>query len=550
MTISRRTTYLSILLLIALTLLYRYPFTPHEWGVDSFFIHSTSQSIITYGRAKWILSPFSYIGMYPLSTPSGMEFVLSSLSTMSGVSMEGVIYFAGLLFAIAGCLGTFLLAYDVKGNHLFSLLSALLFTTAPFYISGTIWTMSTRPYLVSLVPMFILLLVRYYRTGNVLWLILCGISFLFLLTLHRIAFLLVFIVTAYMLSGVLLKVIKKSSFHYIMTPKRKTIIYVGLTSLYAATVVYAQYSHPYGHISLSQAYSEGALLSGHSIVIILVNILINFTGKIGLLFPLGIFAVVLYHKVPLKGRKDHILLLSILFSLAFLVIRAYISMFLISFFSFFMAAAIVFFIMKDRHLRRKVAITLVALLLISSLFFSWGMRNYWAQKPTIEGGKSYLTDSTYSTGLYVRHNSNGNLIGNVEIETNRLGAITGHYVQPSAGTNRPLSLLIYNIEKTSDILVTPLKLDELSFNSNYLFKEEEGLNTRTAWYKVMTSDSSVIQTAYYNHYNLSYVVEDKLYEGEIFSGTGGRPSYFLNQMHGENYIIYSNEKFNVWRYTP
>ena len=550
MIISRRTTYLSILLLIIITLLYRYPFSPHEWGVDSFFVHATSQSIITYGRAKWILSPFSYIGMYPLSTPSGMEFILSSLSMMSGVSMEGVIYFTGLLFAVVGCLGTFLLAYDVKGNHPFAIISALLFTTAPFYISGTTWTMSTRPYLISLIPIFILFLIRYHRTGNALWLVLSGISFLFLLTLHRLAFLLVFIVAAYMLSGVLLKVIKKSPFCYTMNPKRKTMIYAGLVSLYIAGIIYTQYSHPYGHISLSQAYSEGALFSGQSLIIILVNILVNFTGKIGLLFPLGIPAVVLYHKVPLKGRRDYLLVLSILFSLAFLVIRPYISIFLISFFSFFMAATLVFFIMKNRDLRRKVSIAVVFFLLLSSLLFSWGMRNYWFQQPALARQEASMTEHAYSTGLYIKHNGNGNILSNQDIEGNRIATVTGKfYMLPTGGNSRQAELLIYGIEKPSDISARPIKLSDLSFNTNYLFREDDALSSLYAWYKIMTTDSFVIRTSYYNYYNLSYVTEDRLYERQVVYGSV-RPSYFLNEMHGENYMIYSNQKFNVWRYTP
>ncbi len=549
MRISRRTTYLSIILLVVLTLFYHYPFTNHEWGVDSFYIHALSQSIVIYGHAKWIISPFSYIGMYPLSVPSGMEFMLSSLSMMSGVSIEGAIYFVGPLFAVVGCIGTFLLAYDVKRNPLFALLSALLFTTAPFYISSTTWTMNTRPYMVSLVPVFILFLVRYHRSANVRWLALGAISFLFILMLHRLAFLLVFIVAAYMLSGILLKILRRSSLRYTIKPKRKTAIYVGLVSIYAFLVVYMQYSHPYGGLSLSQRYSEGALFSGQSLPTILLNILVNFTGKIGPLFPLGIVAVVLYYKVPLKGRGDYLLVMSILFSLAFLVIRVYISIFIVSIFSFFTAAALLFFIIKNRHLRKKAAIALVFFLLLSSLLFSWGMRDYWARKPGIEGQKSYLTDYAYSTGLYIRHNSNGNLIANVDLEGIRVGTVTGKYAHPSGGGSRPPGLLAFDMEKPSDISASPVKLSEISFSTNYLFKENEGLNAQTAWRMVMTTDSSVVQTAYYHRYNLSYVVEDRLYEKEFLMGAA-RPSYFLKEMHNENYLIYSDQKFNVWRYTP
>ena len=554
MTISRRTAYLSILLLIALNLLYRYPFTPHEWGVDSFIMHRIALSIVTYGRAKWILSPFSYLGMYPLSTPSGMEFFISTLSMMSGVSMEGVIYFTGLLFAIAGCLGTFLLAYDVKRDHFFALLSALLFTTAPYFVATTTWTMSTRPYMVSLVPVFILFLVRYHRTGKALWFVSAGISLIFLLSLHRLAFLLVFVIAAYMLSGILLKALRRTDMHYRMSPKRKAITYMALVSSYALAVMYVQYQHPYGGLSLSLAYSEGALFNGHSLTVILLNILANFTGKVGILFPLGIVAVFLYYKIPLKEHGDYILLLSIISSLLFLVTRTYISIFIISIFSFFIAAPLVFFILKNRHIRRRLAISLVFLLLISSLFFSAGMRNHWVQLSNcggIVGGKRYMTGYTYSTGTYIRYNSNGNIIGNEALTASRLGTVTGTFIEPE-GRVRPLELLTHDIEKPSDISVHPIDLTRVSFGTDYLFTENEALNAQTAWYRVMTTDSPVIQAAYYNYYNFSYVAEDRIYEGELYQSYSVNPqaSHFLNEMHRENYIIYSNQKLNLWRYTP
>ena len=59
-----------LFIIILLSLIIRIPFTPHEIGNDSFYVHSMTHSIIQEGYAKWVIHPASLFGLYPYSYPS------------------------------------------------------------------------------------------------------------------------------------------------------------------------------------------------------------------------------------------------------------------------------------------------------------------------------------------------------------------------------------------------------------------------------------------------------------------------------------------------
>src|SRR5437899_694530 len=95
----RKPTYALLLFLFFVNLLVRYPRTPHELGYDGFVYHGMTVSLIQHGYALWILHPFSYFGLYPLSQPSGSFFFLGDLSVLSGIVLEAsiLIYDFGLV---------------------------------------------------------------------------------------------------------------------------------------------------------------------------------------------------------------------------------------------------------------------------------------------------------------------------------------------------------------------------------------------------------------------------------------------------------------------
>src|SRR2546426_11412396 len=131
----RKVAYSLLLALVVATIVMRYPIGfSHELGSDTTFIHSLAGSLISEGRAVWILHPSSYFGLYALSYPSAMPFWLGSISLIAGVPIEEAILLSGFVFGIAGALGAFLAARAAKSDDRFAFFVALLFSTAPFFL--------------------------------------------------------------------------------------------------------------------------------------------------------------------------------------------------------------------------------------------------------------------------------------------------------------------------------------------------------------------------------------------------------------------------------
>src|SRR5947207_15440188 len=96
-----KVTYSLLASLVLVSIVFRYPLDfGHETGSDTTFIHSLSDSIVQSGRAVWILHPTSYFGLYALSYPSGMPFMLASISSIGGVSLRAVSLTVGVMSGI------------------------------------------------------------------------------------------------------------------------------------------------------------------------------------------------------------------------------------------------------------------------------------------------------------------------------------------------------------------------------------------------------------------------------------------------------------------
>src|SRR5437762_8482094 len=192
--------------IVVLNILLRYPSGDHEIGLDSFFIHTLAQSVLSRGHADWILNPLSYFGWYPLSYPSSSPFFEATLSSLSGLDVETTILLSSLLLGPIGILGAFLLAREFSRDELFGIFVALLYGLAPKFLVFTIWTATSRNLFMTLLPFFVWTLLRSYRSANI-----SNVSFLLavsvlLATTHRLV-VLVFVIVLALISAAIVHVI-------------------------------------------------------------------------------------------------------------------------------------------------------------------------------------------------------------------------------------------------------------------------------------------------------------------------------------------------------
>ncbi|MCK4445426.1 MAG: hypothetical protein KAW09_12840, partial [Thermoplasmata archaeon] len=158
--IGKFTVYCLLAVIVILNILFRYPLSiSHEMGSDTSFIHTLADSLKTSGYAKWYLNPLSFFGLYALSYPSATPFLLSSMSALSGISIEGCILLLGMFFGGVGALSAFLVAFEISRSPKFAFVVSILFSTAPFFLKDTTWIGSSRGYVVAMLPILVFLLV-------------------------------------------------------------------------------------------------------------------------------------------------------------------------------------------------------------------------------------------------------------------------------------------------------------------------------------------------------------------------------------------------------
>ncbi|MCW4026861.1 MAG: glycosyltransferase family 39 protein, partial [Candidatus Bathyarchaeota archaeon] len=366
----RGTVYCLVLVLVLLNIVYRYPLQmTHEAGADTTFIHTLASSVANEGSARWVLNPASLFGLYALSYPSGVPFLLAEFSDLSGLSIEGSILVFGMVMGIIGSLGAFLVSRDLFRRNSYAFLAAFLFSLAPFFLKDTTWVGSSRGAVVALIPILLWLLMRATRFERSKYFMFSIVIFLLAISLHRMGFLIVFFFISFFFISSIHKITQKIRFALV----RYELLFRTIASVTALSgfflIFYVQILFPgYGGFNIVDVYGRGTFFEGSDFLTMVLNMAVNFVGKVGILIPLSIVGLGLYVWKRPKMIDEKFVLVITLLLIPFLSLRDYISEFLILFFVF--TGIFVFAHSQSRWKSRRKMITVgVILFLVVSLAF-------------------------------------------------------------------------------------------------------------------------------------------------------------------------------------
>lgn len=561
--IPKSTVFCLIAVAVILNILFRYPVTiTHEMGADTSFIHSLANSLIDEGYAKWYMNPLSLFGLYALSYPSATPFLVSSISDISGLSIEGSVLVLGMVFGIIGVLSAFLVALEISRNPKFAFLVALLFSLAPFFVKDTTWIGSSRGYVVATLPVLVFLLVRHMKTNDSRYVLFAGAVFLMICTLHRMGFLAVFLLISYVFVPSIHRITQRVRFRLVRFDKLFRVVSVGLVVLGFLLIFTIQIYFPgYGGFDIREEYSQGTLFEGTSIPVLLLNMAVNFTGKVGLAMPLAVVGFIVYSWKRPKDIQDKFVLLMVFVLIPFLSLRDYISEFMILFFIFLASFSLVSLPILWK--RRRIASTaLVLTVVVSSMAFSWVMKDYWRGRyPTDD----QIPDDTYDTSIFVRKYASGVIVTNEGLMGGRVMAISGMPCKPLGGASThwySAQQLVFGLPPNNNLLfrtldslsVRRLDYDEITFNTDELFIPTNAPNAKDDWERILYNVSTTQPDAYslMDEYHVRYVVmQNNIYP--TFISYGPRYSPFLESMvEGvpgrtlARYKIYENKRESTW----
>lgn len=547
MKFSKRVNYLLILFLAMLNVALRYPKVQHELGADSFVIHILSNSITQYHYGKWILHPLSYIGLYPLSYPSAYPYLAAGVSLSSGIDVESSILTISIAIGLIGVFSTYFLAREIKNDDLFCFVAALTFSLSPIFIRTTFWSASTRNLFISLAPACILLLVKTRGFSN------NRMNFLFVIVLvtvgtsHRLGVFMIIILIAY-LTAVLIYALYKQLIP-IATRSRKlqrSFRFVGpliITLIFLFLLGNLLYGdNPLQGAGGLDVYEETVILSGDALHILIINLFISLTGRIGFMIVFALIGLLYLIWKKNKGLYEVFMIVSLIFIFPTLGMRTYSSYFFLIFFSLFAGLIFIYFF---RVLKKRWKIVGLAVL-IGALFASVGFYNFMFEHWDVKSGS--MSESEYDSAIYMKYMTNNSFIADEGLVAARVGAISKKSCLPIGGSTLRWvgpEQLIYDYLEEDDFQIIAIPLQTISVGSDALYEAKGAGNVESDWMKIHRSPCNEIEPNLVSKYRVQYSLAAKADRNQVLAYGTQYLSRLLKSAELERYKIYDNGIFEL-----
>jgi len=542
----RRVTHCLVMVLLVITLLFRYPLgVGHELGSDTTFIHSLGNSLLSDGRAAWILNPTSYFGLYALSYPSAIPFLLASLSAIGDIPIEGAMLFLGIAFAVAGTLAAFLAARLASEGDRLALLAALLFSIAPFYVKDTMWVGSSRGFVTALVPAVFLLLLRHLKSRDIRYAALAVLLVLSMAAIHRMGSLAILILIAYFFALPFHRLTQKLRFALVRYEGAFRIGSTGASVSGFLVVLYLQFLFPgIAGANIAQQYGTGVLLVGESFPIIAVNMAISLTGKVGILLPLALVGLLRHAWRRPKEGRDKFLLVAVFLMIPLLSLRDYIAEFLVYVFVLLVALSV---IPRGAVPRRKVIAVLTILLLLGgALGFSWVMKDYWRNQYYTD---SPIPDELYGASVYTDGEIMGTLLSNEGLSAGRVTAVSGSPTLPIGGASIHWygpQQLTFGFVRSDRVFVEAIPITAISFHTDAIYFPVNVPNAKDDYETIFYNSLGDLRVQrVLARYDVHYVLLDNGHLSQ-FQSYIWRDSPFVVDVQRLSYKVYDSPSHSIW----
>ncbi len=529
----------SILISMAL----RYPTTGHETGVDSFFIHNLTTSIVRDGNAKWILNPLSFFGLFPLSYPSAGPFFLASFSELSDLSIELVILLASLAFGAFGALSSFALAREFRDDDFFCLAVSFIYSFAPRFLSFTLWTASMRGLFMAFLPVFVWTILKAYREPSVKNFSVLILVFGILAAIHRLGILMTVIVVGSIFAYLIVLVLRilriRVPRFFLRSFYQRSSSYLALGATAGVVLVMLLGTDILG------AYSEGQLATGRSVEVELFNLGISLARSTGLALLFAVLGLFVLARSRNKTIREPFLVVAFIALIPTLFLRAYTGFYILPFVAILGGLAL---LSTSRIKRRKSRQFLLALSLAAMMVFSAVVLHY------EEGSITVMANNTYSTATYISAMHTPVTISNDGLLGVRVAALSGCPYLPVGGagtTFQSPELLSYRFFNTKEIYqnLTRIPLADLTLESDSLWVVGS-IQAELDWVKIMQSPYDHPKSTLTRYRPVLYLENRNV--GVSFYAYGNTyPSAFAQSAHDDAYLIYESPSESLYYvYSP
>jgi len=400
--------------------------------------------------------------------------------------MEYVILLSGYLLATVGMLGSYIMALKFSKNPLFAFLTAFVFSTAPVFVELTRWTATTRCLFLALLPLILwgIFTLKADLIDHRKVICLSTIVSITLFAAHRISWLIILIVIAFIITMIIWHIKDRQilmSLHEYM-PKYGIPIIISLLCICAFLLQFSGISF---YRSIWSNYQTGAFATGTDIFSLLLNMATNYTGQIGILFPISLIGFFMLAKKPGKSISDILIIVTIILLLAISAYGLYVALFLLPFAALLISLVLSRLIQSHGGVAQSIGLKLsscgvkisftkaLSLVLVVGILVSVCFSGYMVQRhlkiSVNSENKAWMTDHTPPIGNYLKNNGEVAFTSNDGALAKRIYASTGVPIYNRGYNN--IDALIHGWINKDDIEVKMLSLSSLSMDTNYLFQQ-------------------------------------------------------------------------------
>lgn len=578
--------------MILLNIAIRYPIDhPLPHGSDTLALLDFSRHLESDGTAGWILSPLSYVGMFPLSYPGGMSFMYAEYVMLTDQNWNSVPWVFGSFFSIILVLAGFMLFRIFRMSDRLSAILAGLLAMSPFFLYITYGQASTRGFLIPIMVICLFLL---------LWQVECTKRRVFLFVLFTIASFAIhrtaLVVTSFELVAGL--VYFMGPYFVIRSTRARRVAFAAMLSLGVFVIlwpfipglreVYLEIPEVSSAFLVGEAeFQTGYFLEGESVFVLLVNLASNYVGSIGLVILILPFTVVALLVGARESSCRDTFLLSSFIIFAFLIWKVqYVQLLFAPF--FFIAAGLAIERIgsvrlalrpisrriptppQARRLWRALRPSLSAVSVSLLILFSLGML---AQRGTVvEANTNQLnwpSSDTVNTGIYVGQvdcDDHTAFVSNAGMLDRRIRWFSGW---DTPVTDAPLLLVsgYLNANSTSFSLAPDMRGDYLSFLTTFykldrVYVLSSSVPDRELYdlsmidtygllrlYFKDPSSSYVLPKVSYHDAGIGLVVEMNSLGSEIrnpFTHEGTVNCGFLSEVASETYVVFRVSEYSTY----
>ncbi len=450
MKFSKRVTYMLLGFFLILTACFQYRgflllVYPNIGGGDTFVLQQLSESISDTSYAQWLIHPLSYMGLYPLSYPSGYPFHLSFLTVSTTLASSDVILLSDQLLAYLGVLLVFVITRRFKPREdLYWLCSLIAYTTMPHAIGNTLWTASARmPFTIFLLMLFFFIF-QYYDTGKTKNILMILLIVFMLITLHRLMVFLIIIVFAMFLTKfwpwlknrIRKKLDDSGMGEWLIIKENSTKIYLLFFMFILAFLVQLLPLSIYDTMNLWASHYDSLFFNDGDVN--LVTRMFNFAfellttlGFLQIFFILGLIALI---KREL-GKKTGKFLFFLMFFMTFFIAmpETYLYPIFIPMATFISGLGLMHFLGRA-HLKKLAPFVLIGLL-ATSIFFAGYMEQYYLGRSELP-----IPESNYRVSMYVKYEMPVPFLSDEGYLASEISALGGNIpYMPAGGPTFPIT---------------------------------------------------------------------------------------------------------------